>query len=1256
MPGNDIDIKLKLDGERDFRAALKDANTELKNMQSALKLSDTQAKGQANTLDNLKKKEEALSKVLESATKKRETLTQIVDKAKAKQEEAAKALEKARNAENANAEEIAKAEKAYLSATQRVNEWETQLNKAEKEVAETNAEVDKNAKYLDEAKNSADGCATSIDEYGKEVKEADKGTADLNKQVGALTQMEAVSKIAEKAAGAFKKLNDAAASAAKELDVGYDTIVKKTGATGEAFEEMQDIANDLFGSMPVQMDEVGAAIGEINTRFGQTGDQLEDTSKKFIKFAKVNDTDVSTAVDDVQNAMAAFRVETKDAGRVLDTLTKTGQKTGANVANLSKKVTENATAFHEMGMDIYQSIDFMGKLETAGADSASVLSGLKRALKSATEEGKPLNQALAELEDNIRNGTESTDGLTVAYDLFGKSGAGVFQAVKNGQVSFKDLTDSTKILDEATGSLEQTYDNTLSAWDNYQVAQNNLKIAGSELSQTYQEALTPVVEKLTDVVTDATEKFKELPESAQTAIAVIGGIGGKALEVAPQIGSVITQLAALKIAKSVTGDASAATSKFTSSLKGAGVAIGVVGAAIGVATALYASYRRRIDEATASQRELLAELEGIDKAYDQTHQQVELLVSGENEYISTSERIAQLEALRVQVKDENIKANQNMISTEADLAAKTEELNAINQDYADMLSGTGDKLFINREEMEALGIQTDKLTEANRTASDTYQKSNADLELINATLEELKAQEASTAEVVAGAEADMSASHEASILKVGEEQAAYESLNTNVQTLAVQVSDAILAMHESVTGSISSMTSWFDAVEERSVQNADTMAANLEAQIKDIENWESNLAYLADKGINQELLQYLADMGPSGSAYVQALVDSANGLTETGLDEMNALWEEKLDLEKGINDEAVQLYDSIGEMAAGSEYAFDLLAEELNASATTVGENVALGMAEGIRQGKEDSDAAAEELGKGATDAAASGAETASPSKATTRTGKNIGEGMRNGINQSVSMAKSAATNMARQVINAINQAVGTGTAKTAGVTLGQQLQAGLTSSQSSIVSAARNAGVQAGTSLVSGITSQQGATRSAAATLVNIVVGELNSGSGSAYSAGANVSHNAVNGLYSAVNGAYGAGVDMARGMANGIYAGQSAVINAASAMAYNALNTAKSVLKIHSPSQAFEEEVGKQSALGAVKGFNETLDMQAGRMLSAFSGGLPDFSVYNAGATVVNEVRVYLGDKELTGVMATAVLKDFSARSRNYNANTGR
>ena len=40
--------------------------------------------------------------------------------------------------------------------------------------------------------------------------------------------------------------------------------------------------------MPTTMDDVGVAVGEVNTRFGATGTELENLSKEFIKIANIN--------------------------------------------------------------------------------------------------------------------------------------------------------------------------------------------------------------------------------------------------------------------------------------------------------------------------------------------------------------------------------------------------------------------------------------------------------------------------------------------------------------------------------------------------------------------------------------------------------------------------------------------------------------------------------------------------------------------------------------------------------------------------------------------------------------------------------------------------------------------------------------------------------------------------------------------------------------------------------------------------------
>ena len=65
----------------------------------------------------------------------------------------------------------------------------------------------------------------------------------------------------------------ASIAAFKELDEGYDTIVTKTGATGEALEGLTASADNVFGSMPEDMSTVGEAIGEVNTRFHSTGEE-----------------------------------------------------------------------------------------------------------------------------------------------------------------------------------------------------------------------------------------------------------------------------------------------------------------------------------------------------------------------------------------------------------------------------------------------------------------------------------------------------------------------------------------------------------------------------------------------------------------------------------------------------------------------------------------------------------------------------------------------------------------------------------------------------------------------------------------------------------------------------------------------------------------------------------------------------------------------------------------------------------------------
>ena len=330
-------------------------------------------------------------------------------------------------------------------------------------------------------------------------------------------------------------LGGASIAAFKSVDGGYDIMIAKTGATGEAAKKLRGILNNLASEIPTDFETAGAAVGEVNTRFGLTGDELEDLSGKFIKFAKLNNTDVSTSIDGVQKALSAYGLGAESAGSYLDRLNKVGQDTGVSVDKLTSGLVTNGTAFQELGLSIDQSTVFMGQLEKSGANSETVLNGMRKALKNATAEGKPLDQALAELQNTIENGTGSMDGLTAAYDLFGKSGDQIYGAVKNGTLDFATLGET---VDDVGGNINATFEETQDPIDEFTTALNELKIIGAEIGSTVLEVLKPALDQLKTVLETLKEKWDELSPSQQQMIvkialivaaigpllAVIGGI------------------------------------------------------------------------------------------------------------------------------------------------------------------------------------------------------------------------------------------------------------------------------------------------------------------------------------------------------------------------------------------------------------------------------------------------------------------------------------------------------------------------------------------------------------------------------------------------------------------------------------------------------------------------------------------------------------------------------------------------------------
>lgn len=386
---------------------------------------------------------------------------------------------------------IGRTETALANQTVKTEKSKASLTDMKRELKEVNEEL-KNHK-LNKFADACNSAGEKVEGFGKKMSVVSAGIAGI---------------------GA------ASIESFTELDEGYDTIVTKTGATDDALEGLTQSADNLFGSMPEDMATVGEAIGEVNTRFHSTGEELENTSKQFVQFASINDTNVTQSVDQVDKIMKAWNIDASQTGNLLGLLTAKAQETGINVDTLEGYVLDNNAAFKEMGLSLPQAINLMAQFDANGVDSTQALAGLKKSLQNATAEGKSMDVALKETIDKIKNAKSETKAMQIATELFGKKGAAeMTKAIRENRVDLTDLSSSMK---EYGSTVEDTYNGTLDPIDNSKIAMNNAKLALSTLATTAQTSAAPMIEDLTGKIQDLTKWFTSLSPAQQETLIKVG--------------------------------------------------------------------------------------------------------------------------------------------------------------------------------------------------------------------------------------------------------------------------------------------------------------------------------------------------------------------------------------------------------------------------------------------------------------------------------------------------------------------------------------------------------------------------------------------------------------------------------------------------------------------------------------------------------------------------------------------------------------
>ena len=472
---------------------------------------------------------------------------------------------------------------------------------SEQQYRELQREIIATEKQLEELENQAKQGNISLEKVAEVTNKIGTGAENLGKKLLPVT-------------AGITAIGAASIASFNEVDAGYDTIITKTGATGEALEGLQESMDNVFANLPTDAETAGIAIGEVNTRFGETGETLEDLSTQFIQFSEINGVDLNNSIGTVDRVMEQFGVTSENTAGVLGLLTSKGQETGVSLDTLLNTAQRHGPTFKEMGLGLEESIVLLAEMEANGVNADTAMVGLRRAVQAYTKEGMTTEEGLQRTIASIKDAATETEALSIATEIFGTKGAAeMTQAIREGRLSVDDLSASFKDYENV---VEDTFNATLDPPDQAKIALNNLKLAGSELATSLFSMLQPALDKIVTKVKEFTQWFKNLNDSQKETIikvaAVVAAIGpaliifGKVMQAVSGITTAITEV----------GPAIKAVKTAFTALKTAFVAnpIGIVVAAIAALIAILVVaynkcdwFREMVDAAFAEVKEAIGQ-------------------------------------------------------------------------------------------------------------------------------------------------------------------------------------------------------------------------------------------------------------------------------------------------------------------------------------------------------------------------------------------------------------------------------------------------------------------------------------------------------------------------------------------------------------------------------------------------------------------------------------------------------------------------
>lgn len=1133
---------------------------------------------------------------------------------------------------------INKGNKTYQTAGNRVKDWETKLNTAQAQVIKASAAVNKNAAYMKEAENATDGCATSIDQFGKEVKKA----TDITIGFVTTVKMNLINTLTDGVKGAVSS----SVSSVLDMESAQRQLQASTGATAAEMRQYQAVLSDMHAeSYGQDISDLAQAMALVKQYTGEIdSSSLKEMTEDGIAMRDVFGMDLSETIRGVDALMENMGLTADEA---FDLMARGAQNGLDRSGELADNIAEYSQLWAQAGFSAQEMFAILDNGLNSGAYNLDKVNDFVKEFGVSLSDGR-IEENLDSFSAGTRNlfeqwkaGEATTKEVfySVINDLANAENQQQALTVASNTWSALGEDNAMKVitsLNKTNAAYENVY-GTMEDIQNvkYDTLERRIQTLGrkvqTELAEPITEKALPAIEEGLDLVIDNMDVLIPLLEGAVVGVATF-----KALSTAVNVyesatkGAAVAQ-AALNAVQNLNPAVAVATALATATVAVASYADSLGEASkesqmmaeanqrvcdsandvAGSTRDTIASYRDsaaemqaqaqyadilagRITELadgssiTAEKQQVLAGyisqlnelVPDLNLAYDaqtntlnKTNREIEDYISLSQEKIAmqaAEEYAIDLLKQRSELEIEAIKlANEsNSLKAASNELLEDENYAIVNSPISAWLNGKSDERKTYEELTEA--------QEANQEATQNNQAAQSELEAEIEAVTEYLGQYGITLDVATGQVQGNTAAVGENSAAIGENASAQAAASEEITARVQSIADSYGELKSTVTDTLESQMNMFEEFNSGTQLSTEQLLANMQSQIDGVTNWADNLSALSDRAINQDLLQHLAEMGPEGAGYVATFAS----MTDEELQKASDMWAQSLDMKSGVEESVSGMFDSVTTALNGGK-------EVVAAAFQQAGIDISGGLCVGIREGIADGKIAAYDAGKETADAVGEGAQTHSPSAITTETGRNIVQGVAVGMENGKAAVLATAVGIGQEIASSMNIQMDAGTYQKIGQAAFRALASGIGGQKGNTVSTAR---------LVAEAIRKETSNRMQASyytaigrTAVQGLESGIRGGTPMAVSAAAALASE----VYASgqnIPSLYSAGYNLAMGMASGIRSGQSSVINAVADMCAAAVSTARSRLKIHSPSGVFED-IGELSVEGYEKGWENRI-----------------------------------------------------------------